>query len=99
MADEIVAADYVNHDPAPGETPGLGGLKEFVTSVRCGFPDAVFTVDDQVAEGHNVATRSAARGTHRAEFAGIPATGKHMTFSALNVHRVVDGKIKEGWFK
>jgi len=94
-----VAADYVSHDPAPGETPGLEGLKEFVVSVRTGFPDAVFTVEDQVAEGDKVATRFAVRGTHQGEFAGIPATGKPVTFTALNIHRVVDGKIQEGWFK
>ncbi len=30
VADEIVAADYINHNPAPGELPGREGLKQFV---------------------------------------------------------------------
>ena len=30
VADEIVAADYINHNPAPGELPGRDGLKQFV---------------------------------------------------------------------
>ena len=99
VADEIVAADYVNHNPAPGETPGLEGLKEFVTNLRTAFPDVSFTIDDEVAEGDKVVTRWTCRGTHQAEFAGIPASGNHVTFSAINIHHVVDGKIQEAWVK
>ena len=39
------------------------------------------------------------RGTHKAEFAGIPAIGNQATISAINIHRVVDGVIREGWLK
>ena len=99
VADEIVAADFVNHNPAPGQTPGVEGLKEFVVDLRTAFPNVVFTIDDEVAEGDKVAIRWTCRGTHEAEFGRIPATGKHVEFSALNIHRVVGGKIQEGWLK
>jgi steroid delta-isomerase-like uncharacterized protein len=99
VADEIVAADYVNHNPAPGETPGLAGLKGFVTGLRAGFPDVVFTIDDQIAEGDKVVTRYTITGTHTAEFAGIPATGRPVTIGVINIHCVVDGQIREGWLK
>jgi predicted ester cyclase len=29
----------------------------------------------------------------------MPATAKRVSFSALNIHRVVGGKIREGWLK
>ncbi|MCJ7548149.1 MAG: ester cyclase, partial [Anaerolineae bacterium] len=48
---EIVAEDYVNHDPAPGEQPGLEGLKAFITGMRSSFPDGHFGIEDQIAEG------------------------------------------------
>jgi len=96
-ADELVAANYVNHNPAPGETPGLEGLKQFVTTLRTAFPDIQFTLDDQIAEGDRVTTRFTATGTHQAEFAGIPATGKPIRITAINIHRVAEGKIQEGW--
>ena len=38
VADEIVGVNYVNHNAAPGETPGREGLKAFVTLLRTGFP-------------------------------------------------------------
>jgi steroid delta-isomerase-like uncharacterized protein len=96
-ADEIVAADYYNHNPAPGETPDLEGLKQFITTVRRAFPDLHFTIEDQIAEGDKVLSRWTATGTHQAVFAGIPATGRPIRVTALNIHRVVDGKIQEGW--
>ena len=96
-ADQIVATSYVNHDAAPGETPGVEGLKQFVMMLRTAFPDIHFTVDDQVAEGEKVATRWTVTGTHQAEFAGIPATGKPVRLTAINIHLVADGKIQEGW--
>src|SRR3712207_886963 len=90
IADEIVAASYVNHNPMPGETPGREGLKQFVTMLRTAFPDAAWTIEDQVAEGEKVVTRFTVTGTHQAEFAGIPATGKSVRGTALNIHRVAD---------
>jgi len=99
VAGEIVAEDYVNHDPAPGEQAGLEGLKVFVAGLRTSFPDGHFGIEDQIAEGDKAVTRWTFRGTHKAEFAGIPATGKQVTFSAINIHRVVDGRIQDGWLK
>jgi steroid delta-isomerase-like uncharacterized protein len=97
VADAVVATDYHNHNPAPGETPGREGLKQFVAYLRCTFPDLHITVEDQVAEGDKVATRFTISGTQQAEFAGIPPTGKQVTVSALNIHRVSGGQIQEGW--
>jgi steroid delta-isomerase-like uncharacterized protein len=99
VAGEIVAEDYVNHNPAPGEPPGLEGLKAFIAGMRTSFPDGHFSIDDQIAEGDKAVTRWTFHGTHKADFAGIPATGKRVTFSAINIHRVVDGVIQDGWLK
>jgi steroid delta-isomerase-like uncharacterized protein len=96
-ADEIVSSDYVNHNAAPTETPGREGLKQFVTYARAGFRDLHFIIDDQVAEGDKVVTRWTATGIHQGEFAGIAATGKPVTITAINIHRVADGQIQEGW--
>ena len=98
VADEIVAVSYVNHNPAPGETPGREGLKTFVTDLRASFPDIHFTVEDQVAEGDKVTTRFTTTGTPQGEFAGIPATGKHVSVTAMNIHLVSGGQIQEAWF-
>lgn len=97
VADEIVALDYVNHNTIPGEPYGREGLKAFVTLLRTAFPDIHFTIDDQLAEGDKVATRLHFTGTHQGDFAGVPATGKSVNVTAINVQRVANGQIQETW--
>jgi hypothetical protein len=36
IIDEAVSADFVNHDPFPGEPPGREGFKQIVTMLRAG---------------------------------------------------------------
>jgi len=45
-----------------------------------------------------VAGRIRFRGTQRGEFMGIPPTGKQVTFSSMEMNRIVDGKVAEHWF-
>jgi len=98
-ADELVAANYLNHNAVPGETPGREGLKQFVTYIHSAWADLHFVVEDQIAEGDKVTTRFTITGTHQGEFAGIPATGKQAVIRAINIHHVVDGKIQEAWLE
>jgi steroid delta-isomerase-like uncharacterized protein len=97
VVDELVAEGFVSHNPAPGETQGREGVKQFVAGLRMAFRDLNFTIDDQVAEGDKVVTRWRATGTHQGDFAGVPPTSKAVMVTAINVHRVSDGKIQESW--
>lgn len=74
--DEIVAQDFVEHVPFPGQGPGREGLKYAVAALLSGFPDMQWTIDEQVAEGEKVVSRFTMRGTHHGEFLAIPPTGK-----------------------
>jgi steroid delta-isomerase-like uncharacterized protein len=96
VVDELTASDYVGHDPAnPEPTRGPEGVKEFISTYRAAFPDALITVEQQLAEGDLVATRWSARGTHDGELMGIQPTGKQVTVSGLTISRLVDGKVVE----
>ena len=97
VADDLVAADYVSHNPAPGEAPGREGLKAFVAYLRRALADLHVTIEAQVAEGDRVATRYTIRGRQEGEFAGIPPTGKLVTITATSMHRIEDGQIRESW--
>lgn len=96
-ADELVAADYRNHNPAPGEAPGREGLKTFVAYLRRAFADLHIAVEDQVAEDDKVVTRFTISGRQESEFAGIPPTGKHATVTAIGIYRISKGQIQESW--
>jgi steroid delta-isomerase-like uncharacterized protein len=96
VIDELIATDYIGHDPAnPEPLRGPAGVKEFISTYRAAFPDARITVEQQLAEGDLVATRWTGRGTHEGELMGISPTGKRVTVSGLTVSRLEGGKIVE----
>ena len=75
-ANTIVAEDFIEHVPFPGQEPGREGLKFAIQSMLTGFPDMNWTVHEQIAEGEKVVTRFTWTGTHKGEFMGIPPTNK-----------------------
>jgi predicted ester cyclase len=98
IAGEVFAADYIEHLALPPGIPsGLDGFKVFVSALRTAFPDFHYTVDDEIAEGDKVVQRLTAQGTQKGEFAGMPATGKHATWTEIHIGRVAGGKLVEHW--
>ncbi len=95
-AEEFFAADFVEHVPAPGQEQGLEGIKRWLADVYFpAFPDAHWTVEEQIAEGDRVLTRFTWRGTHQGEFAGIPPTGKRVTVWGMVLDLIAEGKLVE----
>jgi predicted ester cyclase len=98
VAGELFAADYIEHAPLPPGIPsGLEGLKVFVTAVRAAFPDFHYTLEDEIGEGDKVVQRLTAHGTQKGEFMGMPATGKHATWTEIHIARLAGGKLVEHW--
>jgi steroid delta-isomerase-like uncharacterized protein len=98
VIDELVDASYVRHDvAAPDPIRGPDGLKQQAKGYRDAFPDLTITIEDQIAEGDNVATRWTATGTHRGDLIGISPTGKQMTGGGIVIDRFAGGKIVESW--
>lgn len=96
-ADELIAENLVDNNPAPGQGPGREGHKQVLLAFRSAFPDLSFTTDDIIAEGDKVVLRFTARGTHQGDLMGIPATGKAITMSGIEILRIADGRIAERW--
>ena len=95
--EQLAAADFVDHNPSPGQGPGLQGVKESFALLRSAFPDAQLSVEDLVAEGDKVAARVTVRGTHRGAFLGLAPTGKAVTQTGIDIVRVAGGKAVERW--
>lgn len=96
MLDEFVSPDFVDHNPAPGCTPDLDGLKEEFRIFAQGAP-GFHMLDQMLAEGDLVATRVTGRGTHSGEFFDIPPTHENFGASGVVIHRIAEGKIVERW--
>lgn len=98
VADELLAPGYVDHDPSlPQDVHGPEGFKQYVGMYRAAFPDLHVQIDDQLAEGDRVATRWTGTGTHNGELAGITPTGKPVTLPGMEIVRIANGKLIEGW--
>lgn len=71
--------------------------KEFLAPFNKAFPDLTRDIVDLVAEGDKIAVSINVTGTYKGEFQGIPATGKQVSFTAMDILTIVDGKITEEW--
>lgn len=98
VMDELVAPDYIGHDPSqPEPTRGTAGAKEFIQQYLSAFPDGSVTIDLQIAEGDYVTSRWTGRGTHKGELMGIAPTNKQVTVTGITISRIANGKIAEEW--
>jgi steroid delta-isomerase-like uncharacterized protein len=93
---ELLAEDFTSW-LSDGTPVGPGPYREAVAVSHRAFPDLEVTVLDQIAEGDKVVTRWRADGTHAGPFAGIPATGRPVSVTAIHVHRVAGGRLAEHW--
>ena len=95
--DGLVAADCVDHDPAPGQVSGPEGYKKFFGEMRTAFPDLKIAVETLVADDHQVAFAYTLTGTHQGPFQGHAATGGQIKVRGLQISRFTDGKLVERW--
>lgn len=92
----LVAPDYVEHDPLPGQGEGReGALDRF--SIIVGALAPHFTVEDVITEGDKVVVRWTNAGTHVGEFAGIPATARPFEIAGIDIYRVDGDHLAEHW--
>jgi len=93
--DELVAEDFVEHVPFPGQGPGREGLRYAIATLLSAFPDMEWTVEEQIAEGQKVVSRLTMSGTHRGEFLGIAPPGKPVQVWGVVIDVVREGKFAE----
>lgn len=90
---DFVAPDYIDHEKNIGQE----GLKQLFTMGLTAFPDWHESIEDTIAEGDKVWVRLTYTGTHRGEFMGLTPTGKKITSKAVDIYRIVNGKLAEYW--
>jgi steroid delta-isomerase-like uncharacterized protein len=97
VLDELVADDFVEHDPMPGMSPDRQGLKAMIRGLHEAFPDFHTKVEDQIVAGDKVVERWSCTGTQEGEFMGLPPTNRHIEIHGMDISRLADGRLVEHW--
>ena len=96
IVQEVYSPDLVMH--FAGYPPmGIEDLAGMVDSVYTAFPDFTHGIDEILADGDKVIVRLTDVGIQKGEYEGIPPTGKEVSFGAIAIMEIRDGKIVELW--
>ncbi len=100
LADEIIARDCLLHSRVPFPIDfarGPDAIRHLVFFYQMAFSEIRVTAEQVVAEGDMVAVRWTARGRHTGHLIGLPPTGRETVTTGIDMLRIADGKIAEGW--
>lgn len=92
---KCLSEDYIDHSPA--EARSNQEAVNILIAVSKMFGDMQITIADVFSENGMVAVRVRYKAVHTGECMGIAATGRSISFEALENFKVVDGKIVESW--
>lgn len=96
-AGEYMTPDIKWHGGTLGTVEGRDNFVGLIGAIVTALPDLRNVELDIIAERDIVSVRAVVEGTHRGDLLGIPASGKHVQWDAIDNYRVLDGKIAEEW--
>jgi predicted ester cyclase len=91
------AAGWKATPPLPAKPSEVDGYEGVIGAFRAGVPDLKVEQIEIIANDDVVAVRSKVTGTNTAPLFGQPPTNRAITFTAMDIHRITDGKIVETW--
>jgi predicted ester cyclase len=104
VADELMAADYLEHAVAPfgqaepGQVNGPAAMRQTAEWLLAQFPDLEMRIEAMVAEGDTVAVRVVSEGTNLGPLNGVvPPTGTRFVARQSHWFRVENGTLAEHW--
>jgi len=97
--DEMIAPDFVNRTSLLSiQEPDREGVKWATAQFSAAMSNASVHIEDQIAQGDKVVTRSVVHATQdRGELMGVAPSGREMAFMPIFIHRIEGGKIAEEW--
>jgi predicted ester cyclase len=96
VADELLSPNFVARDALTGEEASIEGYKREIAEQAATSSDLHFSIEEQIAEGDKVVTRTIGSGTHDLEeYEGLAPSGARITIENISIDRVVKGKIVE----
>lgn len=72
---------------------GVMGMQEHLKATKKTYPDYTMKILRQYTDGDYVISEFIMTGTHEGEWIGIKPTHKRLSFSGVNIDKVIDNKI------
>ncbi|MFD3585386.1 ester cyclase [Streptomyces sp. NPDC058683] len=85
------------HSGTVGTVTGRDNVAGLMTSVVTSIPDLHTEVKDIFAQGDKVVVRLVVSGTQTGPLLGVPASGRHVQWDAIDLYHLHNGKISEEW--
>ena len=95
---EFITDDFViNIAGMPFQMRGRAAWMQNAQVMHSAFPGIQGTIEDIFSSGDRVAVRLTMRGTQEGEFLGIPATGRTVEYTSIEIYRTEGGLLAEEW--
>ena len=90
----IIADDVIFYAPtSPEPMKGFEGYMGVLAMMRGAMPDIKWMIEETISEKEKILVRYKMTGTQTQPLMGMPATGKSISVTAMNIYEIKDGKI------
>lgn len=96
-ARDLLAPEYFDHNPLPGQWAGAEGIEYVVSTLHAAWRDLRFSVDDLVPRKIGSRSDGTLRGMSIVPMFGRPPSGGPAEQAAIAIFRIAGGKIVERW--
>lgn len=94
LGQSIISPEVIFYAPTSAEPMhGFQGYVSVLEMMRGAMPDVQWKVEEIISGNNKVVVRFTMTGTHVNQFVGIPATGKKICVTAMNIYEFNNGKI------
>lgn len=99
VLDDLIAPNYVRHQPPMKDVQGLDAYKKFITDVRNAYSNFEMCLEEILVDGNKTVARITLKGKHtgRTPTLVAPPTGKEITMMGCAVSTWENGKMVEEW--
>lgn len=98
VCDEVMAPDARYYGPhMPGGVADRETWRRAIEMYRSAFPDSHVVYDELLAFGETVVGRWTATATHTGPLPGLEPTGREISIGGIQIFRLRNGRIVEGW--
>ena len=90
----IIADDVIFYAPtSPEPMKGFDGYMGVLAMMRGAMPDIKWMIEETISEDEKILVRYKMTGTQTQPLMGMPATGKSISVTAMNIYEIKEGKI------